>query len=499
MRMVLVLLMLALQILLVVLLIRFLRSNALYVYIALEIAAILQVARMVSRQHNASYTMAWLVIIVLLPVFGFVLYAMWGRSDIRGLRAKRIRQALARGRDARPAHDAALAALRASNPDRRRMAELLRNSGYPLYQHTDCRYFAEGEWQFRAMLADIAAATRCVFISTFILNAGVLWAELRSLLIERAAAGVDVRIMVDDFGSLFTTPDDFVQDMTAHGIRVCRFNPVHKFSPRLSFNYRNHQKIVVVDANIAYTGGANIADEYANIIDRFGHWKDTGIRLEGEAVGSVTLTFLEMWEAETGEQQDYAAFTPTIRGSAAGYYQPFADGPATNPDNPAETMYRQMITTAREYVYITTPYFVVAGNMMDALCAAAKSGVDVRLIMPKKNDHWYVGVVSRSNYGPLLEAGARIYEYTPGFIHAKTIMADDDHAITGSINMDYRSFNMHFENAVWICDAPVLSDIKNDLLDTIRVSTEISLEAHQNRPLPTKLLEGFLRVFSVLM
>ena len=498
-RIALVVVVVLLQLLLIMVLVRYMRSNVLYVYFIIEILSVLEIMALVSRNRNSQYTIAWILVIALLPVFGYILYVLWGRGDVKGIRPTRIRAAIKRGEKHLPKDHAVYEELEAKHPSRKRMAGYLGRHGFPVYQNTDCKYFPLGELQFRAMIEDMKCAKDYIFISTFILNTGKLWSEISEILIERAEYGVDVRIMFDDFGSILTAPDMIVRDMGKNGIKVVRFNPVHKFMSRLYVNYRNHQKIVVIDSNIAYTGGTNIADEYANYYEKHGHWKDTAIRLEGDAAYTLTVTFLEMWEAETQEKQDYDRYRPDAKVAGKGFFQPFADGPVNNPENPAEAMYHQIISTAQEYLYITSPYFVINNNMIEALCTIAASGVDVRVVMPGIWDHWYVRAVSRSNYKPLLQAGGRIYEYTPGFIHAKTIISDDEHCITGSINMDYRSFYMHFENGIWICGDDVLKDIKSDIEETICMSDEIVLEEYMKRPLHTRLIEGFLRVFAVLM
>jgi cardiolipin synthase len=276
------------------------------------------------------------------------------------------------------------------------------------------------------------------------------------------------------------------------------FNPAHKFILRLYINYRNHQRIVVIDGNIGYTGGANINDECVNLRSKYGYWKDTAIRLKGDAVWSMTVIFLQMWQLESKKSENYFKYQPTIKLEGDGFYQPFSDGPFNNPRNPAETMYHQMISNAKEYIYITTPYLIIDASMIERLCIAAKSGVDVRIVVPKIFDKWNAQKVSRSNYEELMDAGVRIYEYSPGYIHAKTIISDDDHAITGSINMNYRSFYLHFENGIWICDAPVISDIKNDIEQTFEVSEEIFINEWKNRSRIEKAMESLLCVLSPL-
>lgn len=488
-----------LQLALLFLLVRYLRNYALYIYIAVQIVAILGIFVMVQRDRDSPYTTAWIFVIVLLPVFGLILYFLWGRSDVKGRGPEKIRAAIAEGEKCLPNGAEVLQSLKMQHPERKRVASYLYNAGFPIYQNTSCEYFPLGELQFTALKEDLKRAEKCIFMSTFILSEGRLWDEITEILIERASHGVDVRIMYDDFGSVTTVPEKLRVEMAKYNIKVANFNPVYRFVSRLYIHYRNHQKITVIDGNIAYTGGTNIADEYANYYRKHGHWKDTAIRLEGDGVYSLTTTFLEMWQAETGEKQDFQDFRPTTKGATDGFFQPYTDGPVNNPNNPAADMYRQMISTAKDYIYITTPYFVIDNSMMNILCIAAKSGVDVRLVVPKIWDHWYVRVVSRSNYQPLLEAGGRIYEYSPGFIHGKTVISDDEHAITGSINFDYRSFYLHFENGVWICGSQVIQKIKADIIRTIEDCEEIDLEEYKKRPLYVRAIETLLQVFAAVM
>lgn len=486
------------QIFLLALVVSRLKANALFLYIFLELMGLVTILWLIGNDHNSSYAVVWVVIILILPVFGFLLFLLWGRGATKGRKSKLIQEALIRGFLYYQQDPKVYAELEKVHPWRKRMAGFLLREGFPLYQNTKCRYFPLGELQFEQMLADLEKAERFIFMEYYILAEGRLWDRIHDVLRRKASQGVEVRILFDDFGSIITIPKSLISQLRSEQIQVQAFNPVHRYISRLYINYRNHQKIVVIDGNIGYTGGTNLADEYANLYPKYGHWKDTAIRLEGEAVWSLTVTFLQMWEAESRVPEDYRNYRPTVKAPSDGFYQPFSDGPVNNPHNPAETIYRQVISNAKEYVYITTPYLVIDNSMIDTLCTAAKAGTDVRIITPKIYDHWYVHMVTRSNYGRLIEAGVRIYEYTPGYIHAKTILSDDDQAIIGSINMDYRSFNLQFENGVWICGASVLKAIKDDILATIAASEEVDFRSWQRRPWTVKILENVLRIFAPL-
>jgi len=487
------------QLLLLALIVMKLKESSFYIYTLLELFGIVIIIAIVARNRNDSYTITWLIIIILLPVFGYLLYFLWGKPNLEGWRVSKIRKALSAGEKYLSQDQNVSANIQTLHPYRRRLADFLWGEGFPLYGNTQCKYYPLGELQFEQMIEDMEKAQRFIFLEYFILSEGQLWDRIHDVLKSKAEQGVEVRLMYDDMGSLITAPNVFDQFLKDENIKVVRFNPIHRHIFRLFINYRNHQKITVIDGNIGYTGGCNLADEYANLYQRFGHWKDTGIRLEGDAVWGLTVTFLQMWESEAETRDDYNDYKPTQPTAGAGFFQPFTDSPINNPDNPAETMYSQIISNAREYVYITTPYLVIDYSMREALCIAARSGIDVRIITPKIGDHWYVHQVTNSNYGPLLRAGVRIYEYSPGYIHAKSIISDDDHGIIGSINMDYRSFNLHFENAVWICGAPVLEDIKRDITDTFMISEEINLDDWQGRPWHLKATQTFLRLFAPLL
>lgn len=467
-------------------------------YIIMEAFGLFIVFSIIDRNKISAYTVAWSIIIMMMPMFGGLVYLMWGRSATNTKKSKRIRNLLFEGLK-KFKHDPKLhSELKERYPDYRKVSVYLEHEGFPLYKRTKCTYYPLGELHFKAMIEDLKKARKFIFLEYYILSKGDLWDEIYRILKEKASQGVEVRILFDDFGSMLTAPENLIKKLKNDHIKVYRFNSIFRNLFRLFINYRNHQKIAIIDGIIGYTGGTNLADEYANIYDKYGHWKDTAIRMEGDAVYSLTVIFLQMWETESNRPENYDIYAPSeesIPNESEGFFQPFSDGPVNHPHNPAEATYRQILYSAKEYVYITTPYLVVEDNMTDALCLAAKSGVDVRIITPKKWDHWYVHMVTRSNYGRLVKSGVRIYEYSPGYIHAKTIISDDTHAVTGSINMDYRSFFLHFENGVWICGSPVLQKIRQDIEALFPICEEISYEQWKNRPFYIKLVQFFLRLF----
>ena len=311
---------------------------------------------------------------------------------------------------------------------------------------------------------------------------------------------MEIKIIFDDFGNITRMRGETIEAMRAEGMEVCVFNPVHQYVNRLYFNYRDHRKILCVDGQYAYTGGVNVADEYVGYLRRFGEWKDDGVLLDGPGAWGLTAQFLHMWEM-LGERfhNEHDYYRPMYEREAAGWCQPFGDGPMNNPDNPAEDMYLQCIANAHRSLWLTTPYFAVEDSMVRALCMAAGSGVDVRLMLPGIPDHKYTQIVAGSYYERLLRHGVKIYEFTPGFLHTKSLVADGELALLGTINMDYRSFQLHYECGVAFYGAQVIADVVRDMEDIQSRSSPVDPEGWARRSWFKKALEKVLRVFSIWM
>ncbi len=387
----------------------------------------------------------------------------------------------------------------------RQVNYLTQAAGYPLYQHTASRYYSLGERLFSDLIRDLEKAEHYIFLEYFIVEEGLMWDTIRDILAEKARAGVDVRMIYDDIGCVLTLPTHYYRQMNALGIKCRAFNP---FIPVLSarLNNRDHRKILVIDGQIAYTGGINLADEYINVYEKYGHWKDNGIRLEGDAVWSFTVMFLTFWDyltdAAVGEQ-DYIPFLPHVyhpdEFASDGYVLPYADSPLDT-QSIAKNVYLQIINSATKYVYINTPYLVLDYELTTALCMAAQSGVDVRIAVPHIPDKWYVFAVTRANYPILLRHGVKIYEYTPGFLHAKSFVSDDTTAVVGSINLDYRSLYLHFECAVWLYQTSTIKDIKADFIHTLTCCQEITIDEYYRTVRWYKRLGySVLKLFAPLM
>ncbi|HWR61453.1 MAG TPA: phospholipase D-like domain-containing protein, partial [Clostridia bacterium] len=330
---------------------------------------------------------------------------------------------------------------------------------------------------------------------------GVMWNSILEILKEKAAQGLDVRVIYDDVGCLMTLPYGYEKELGRMGIKCYVFNP---FVPVLSIrlNNRDHRKIAIIDGHTAFTGGINLADEYINAYEKHGHWKDAAIVLHGEAVWSLTVMFLSMWSFLSKTNESYEEFKPPVAYcrsiEAEGYVQPYADSPLDD-ESVGESVYLNLIGEAQEYVYISTPYLILDNEMSAALCLAAKRGVDVRIVTPHIADKWYVHSVSRSNYQVLLDSGVKIYEYTPGFIHSKTFVVDDVFAVVGTINLDYRSLFLHFECGVWMYRTKSVLEVKSDYLQMLQICQSITPDYNRNLSWHKRLGRTILKLFAPLM
>lgn len=485
-----------------------LNAFALTSYIIVYFITIITALNLSLDNRKSSYKLAWITVLISIPIFGLVCYFMWGKPR----QSKRLKRRIPLISEMtiplykwNPDYPEKLAA---TYPDGEKMMKHLNNNGFPVYGDTSTRYYRLGDDLFPELFEDIKHAKKFIFIEYFIVSEGQLLTELVNILEQKAREGVEIKILYDDFGCISTLPDNFVSDMKSKNIEAAPFNKVIPVLNNFYLNYRNHQKICVIDGNIAYTGGVNLADEYANLVEAFGHWKDTGIRLEGPGVWSMTIMFLQMWQYTKGSkipgslEEISATYAPDIfcENPAGGFVQPFCNGPCSqNINNTAEHVYLNVINSAKNYIYITTPYLVLDSEVQTSLIIAARSGVDVRIITPGIPDKKYVHLVTNSHYGKLLEAGVKIYEYTPGFIHSKSVVCDDYSCLVGTINMDFRSFFLHFENAVWMCGTSSVADVKSDFLETLDNCCEISLESWKKRPVFMKLKQRFLNFFSPLL
>ena len=471
-----------------------------YFYAGSVLLSLLITLGIINSKSNPAYKIAWLIPILLFPVFGGLVYLLFG-SDRTGRYLRKKLQGIGTEMDNVIGEAHRRSGAEQLPPDAANQSRYISHCAYcPPYQNTTTEYLPLGEVKFERMVEELKKAKHYIFLEYFIIQEGKMWNTILDILRQKAAEGVDVRVIYDDMGCIMILPTGYDRTLEQMGIKCRIFNP---FVPILSsrFNTRDHRKICVIDGNVGFTGGINLADEYINAYEKHGHWKDTSILLKGEAVFNLTVMFLSMWDYLDGTtgKTDYSRYYPTVWDeNAKGYVQPFADNPLDD-EAVGETVYLNLINKAKRYVYITTPYLILSSEMITALTSAAKCGVDVRIITPHIPDKWYVHAVSRSHYQTLIEAGVKIYEYTPGFIHAKTFVVDDDYAVVGTINLDYRSLYLHFECAVWMYQTPSVAQVRDDFFKTQQISQEITLEECRSLSFPRRLGRSVLRVFAPLM
>ena len=471
-----------------------------YFYAGSVLLSLLITLGIINSKSNPAYKIAWLIPILLFPVFGGLVYLLFG-SDRTGRYLRKKLQGIGTEMDNVIGEAHRRSGAEQLPPDAANQSRYISHCAYcPPYQNTTTEYLPLGEVKFERMVEELKKAKHYIFLEYFIIQEGKMWNTILDILRQKAAEGVDVRVIYDDMGCIMILPTGYDRTLEQMGIKCRVFNP---FVPILSsrFNTRDHRKICVIDGNVGFTGGINLADEYINAYEKHGHWKDTSILLKGEAVFNLTVMFLSMWDYLDGTtgKTDYSRYYSTVWDeNAKGYVQPFADNPLDD-EAVGETVYLNLINKAKRYVYITTPYLILSSEMLTALTSAAKCGVDVRIITPHVPDKWYVHAVSRSHYQPLIEAGVKIYEYTPGFIHAKTFVVDDDYAVVGTINLDYRSLYLHFECAVWMYQTPSVAQVRDDFFKTQQISQEITLEECRSLSFPRRLGRSVLRVFAPLM
>ena len=468
-------------------------------YIALAFVAVLKI---IGSRYQSGYKIAWVVLVLTLPVFGGLMYLLYGgnRIDRRSKRKMARQEAVVRESMGQCSPDARRALERLGGDALAQSRYLERSSLSPAHIRTQTEYFPLGEAAFAKMKEELEQAQRFIFLEYFIIHPGKMWNEILDILKRKADQGVEVRVIYDDVGCLYTLPTGYDRQLREMGIQCQVFNP-YRPVVTLRLNNRDHRKIMVIDGNVAFTGGINLADEYINAIDRFGHWKDSAILIRGDAVWNFTVMFLSAWDSITGEDEDFSRFRPDLTVwelENDGVVQPYDDSPLD--DKPVgANVYHNLISKATDYVWITTPYLIIDDDMTSALCVAAQSGVDVRIITPHIPDKKLVFQLTQAHYPILLEHGVRIFEYTPGFIHAKNFVSDDKYATVGTVNMDYRSLYLHFECGVWMAGSSAVGEIKQDFLNTLAVCKEITLSDAREFSRHRRLVKALLRAFAPLL
>lgn len=480
----------------------FLTDRYIYFNIVITAIAIVTSLWLVNQRINPSYKLTWAIVILGMPILGIVLYFIMGKSRIAKKFCVKYEDVLAeQGEILREDEEYRTALAKIDRLVSGQSVYLRDYADSPVYQNTKTEYFPVGEDWFAKYLEELDKAEHYIFMEYFILGEGYMWNAVLEILTRKAAEGVDVRLIYDDFGCIISMPPRFYKSLQAKGIKCASFNPVRPLL-NIVLNNRDHRKITVIDGHTAFTGGVNLSDEYINQKVRFGHWKDSGIYLHGEAVWNFTVMFLRMWSVITGMRENFENFKPKKHHletfETDGFVQPYGDNPMDN-ETVGENVYLNIISRAKDYVYIFTPYLVADHETMQALCTCAKRGVDVRIVTPGIPDKKIVFLTTQSYYEELIESGVRIYQYTPGFIHSKSFVSDDDISVVGTINLDYRSLYLHFECGVWMYQTESIADVKDDFLKTLEYSEEMTLDFCRNRNLIIRGFQSILRLIAPML
>ena len=484
------------------LMILILRLNEYSVWISLltSVLSLVAVLRLYSQRTTAAMKMPWIMLILAFPVMGLSLFLLIEVFGDLGSNGKRLRTIRAKLQQKLYQDHGTFTRLEESDRGAANQSRyLLENAGYPVYRNTDVTYYGDCADALEAMKRDLEQAESFIFMEYFIVRECSAFQELRQILERKAKEGVEVRFMYDDIGSVGYVSLDFARKLNDAGIKCTVFNPALPVL-NLFMNHRDHRKITVIDGRVGYTGGYNLSDEYFGRTFPYGQWKDTGLRMEGEAVRSLTAAFLEMWQVSTREESDggrYLDVTHSVS-AAEGFVQPFGDDPLEQ-ERVAENVYLNLAAGAQKTLYFMTPYLVITDEMSSALSVAAKRGVDVRIILPHIPDKKYAFMLAKSHYRELTGAGVKIYEYTPGFVHAKVFLCDDIHAVVGTINLDYRSLYLHFECAAYLYKVPAIRDILADFRSTMETSHLVTMEEIKRQPLSTRIAGQLLKVVAPLM
>lgn len=478
---------------------KWLTSSFVFIEVVLHILSVLIVLNIVRTSRHLSSDLMWILLIMLFPVFGTFVYVMMLMSLLFGKTFRNIIQEQKKASSYYIQDESIIDEIQQDNKDYVSQLAFLYEEGFPFYRNTDFEYYAPCEKGFDVMLNELKKAKKYIFMEYFIIEEGIMFNSILSILEEKVKQGVEVRVMYDDMGSLGTLPASYAKQLKNKGIKAVSFN---RISPIINtiMNHRDHRKILVIDGKVAFSGGANLADEYINKKVKYGHWMDNIICIKGKAVWSYLVMFLTNWNALRHEDEDYTVFKnndDVDELSYDGYIAPYAETPLDE-ELTGQSVYEDLLNSANEYVYIMTPYLIIDSEMINTLIHTAKKGVDVRIIMPGIADKQIVHDMGRTYYAQLIQGGVKICEYEPGFVHSKVFVCDDTYATVGTINLDYRSLYLHFENGTLLYKSKKVLDVKQNFMDTLSKCKEIQVEdTHVN--IVKGLFLSIIRIFSPLL
>ena len=490
-----------LQVIWFVVFVRKLTAYSLVINLSLKTLSLVMVLRVMGTEMNPASKLAWVIPLLTFPILGGLMcLLLYQRKPTKKLQRK-LTYSESRLRPLLPDCQKIMQEIRIqSKPVEGQVHYLLETSGFPIYKDTQTFYYPSGEETLPVLLAELEKAEYFIFMEYFIIRFGTMWGQVLEILKRKAAAGVDVRVIYDDVGSLTYLPHGYYKELEAMGIRCEAFNHFVPFFSAV-MNNRDHRKITVIDGHTGFSGGINLGDEYINKESRYGYWKDNGIMLKGEAVWSLTVMFLTMWNAIRPTDRHFEPFTAhahhpgTFAGT--GYVQPYSDSPLDN-ENVGENVYINMINSAQDYITMINPYIVLDNELITAMTLAAKRGVDIKLIVPGISDSKIVSWLADTYFPQLMEHGVKIYQYKPGFLHSKVFLCDDKVATVGSFNLDYRSLYLHFECGIFLYQAESVQAVRKDRDEILRESRVLTLEMLHRRA-PVRVLQQVLRIFAPLI
>ena len=470
-------------------------SNLAIVYYGFTaVVSLLMAAYVANLDMNPNMRMSWITVIMAMPIFGSLFYVFVRIQPQKGKINNRLNYIIEQTKSYLKQKD-----FIGENEELIGFSTYMNNyAGYPIYNNSDVKYFSLGEEKFDEVVIQLKSAKHFIFLEYFIIDEGKMWDTILEILKDKAREGVEVRLMYDGTCMFALLPHSYPKQMEKLGIKCCVYSPIR---PALAMyqNNRDHRKILVIDGRVAFTGGVNLADEYINEIARFGHWKDNAVMITGEAVRSFTIMFLQMWNIQNTEPENYEKYLTEVPvNNEKGYVMPYGDQPYDK-ENVGEYVYMDIINKAKKYVYIMTPYLILDNEMLTCLEQASKRGVDVKIMMPHITDKPSAYLIARTYYPKLIERGIEIYEYTPGFIHAKTFVSDDRRAVVGTINMDFRSLYLNFECAAYMENVSAVKDIYNDYLNTLEKCKEITKEECDKYNPILKIIGKLLWIIAPLM
>lgn len=488
------------QILILVSVFRFLQTFIPYLVGTLAIFTIVMVVHVINAEHNPSVKLTWVILIMALPGFGGLFYIFIQRDIGHRALKSLLKIIMKESADELKKQDGLMEKLKSENKGLYNLATYTGKVGsFPIYENSSAKYFPTGEEAFEEMLVQLSNAKEFIFLEYFIVTEGQMWGQILKILSDKVKEGVEVRMMYDGTCEFALLPHSYPRRLRELGIQTKVFAPIRPFIST-HYNYRDHRKILVVDGQVAFTGGINLADEYINQKEVYGYWKDTVVMIAGEAVDSFTLMFLQMWNIDKRNRSyitnSYEA--KPLEAATKGYILPFGDSPLDH-DKVGQMIYMDILNRAKDYVHIMTPYLILDGEMVTALQFAARRGVDVKILMPHIPDKKFVFAQSRSHYKELMRTGVEIYEYTPGFMHAKSFVSDDTKAVVGTINLDYRSLYHHFECGVYMEGVPAVLDVERDFNETLKQSQRVTLEDIKNYNFFMTIIGKVLKLIAPLL